>query len=153
MWTRGMKSVELNRQKKVWIEISFTKRAEFITHLQINQNTWHQMEFLIIIFTLQRATATHTWARSGRGEMNSAAGSSLSPTSSWTPCRTQTTARRQTPSAWTARTAWRPASPPAPRTTSPGQAVQRVPSRFKTRRKCPEPNERAVLLGKGSLNK
>lgn len=78
----------------------------------------------MVIFSLQQATATLTWARSGSGGANSAAGSSPSPMSTWTPCRTRTTARRQTPSAWTVQTAWRPASPPALQTTSPGQDTQ-----------------------------
>lgn len=90
-----------------------------------------QAEFWIVILSLQRATATLTWARSGSGEMNSAAGSSPSPTSTWTPCRTRTTARRQTPSAWTARTAWRPASPPALQTTSPGRPCSKSLPPFK----------------------
>lgn len=58
--------------------------------------------------------------KTGKDRVIFATGWSLSPMSSWTLSLTRTTARRQTPSAWTALTAWKPASLPAPQTTSQG---------------------------------
>ena len=73
------------------------------------------------LFFRQQTTAMHTWMKSGREEVITAAGWSQSPACSWTPSPTRTPAWPQTPSVWTAPTAWRPASPPAPPTTCPGQ--------------------------------